>query len=62
MIFVSALIVSRDGQAENNSAKEREARTACLAGDYTLGVRQLSELFVSTQGEVHVAVCAGSDE
>jgi hypothetical protein len=49
VIFVSALIVSRDGQAENNSAKQREARTACLAGDYTQGVRLLSELFVSTK-------------
>jgi len=48
-IFVSALIVSRDGQAEGNSAKVREARTACLAGDYTQGVRLLSELFVSSK-------------
>jgi hypothetical protein len=43
------LIVSRNGQAESGSAKEREARTACLAGDYTLGVRLLSELFVSSK-------------
>ena len=49
VIFVSALIVSRDGQAEDNSAKVREARTACLAGDYTQGVRLLSELFVSSK-------------
>jgi hypothetical protein len=49
VISVLALIVSRDGQAEDNSAKEREARTACLAGDYTQGVRLLSELFVSTK-------------
>jgi hypothetical protein len=49
VIFVSALIVSRDGQAESTSAKEREARTACLAGDYTLGVRLLSELFVASK-------------
>src|SRR5664279_1617332 len=47
--FVSALIVSRDGQAESYGVKEREARTACLAGDYTLGVRLLSELFVSSK-------------
>ena len=47
VIFVSALIVSTNAQAESTSAKEREARTACLAGDYTLGVRLLSELFVS---------------
>jgi hypothetical protein len=49
VVFVSALIVSRDGQAEDNSAKVREARTACLAGDYTQGVRLLSELFVSSK-------------
>src|ERR1019366_2341146 len=49
VIFVSALIVSRDGQAESYGVKEREARTACLAGDYTLGVRLLSELFVSSK-------------
>lgn len=49
VIFVSALTVSREGQAESNSAKEREARTACLAGDYSQGVRLLSELFVSTK-------------
>jgi hypothetical protein len=49
VIFVSALFVSRDGQAESSSAKEREARTACLAGDYSLGVRLLSELFVSSK-------------
>lgn len=29
-------------------AKERRARTACLAGDYAEGVRLLSELFVAT--------------
>jgi hypothetical protein len=49
VIFVSALIVSTNAQAESTSAKEREARTACLAGDYTLGVRLLSELFVSSK-------------
>jgi hypothetical protein len=49
VIFVSALIVSTNAQAESTSAKEREARTACLAGDYTQGVRLLSELFVSSK-------------
>src|ERR1019366_3111823 len=49
VIFLSALFVARDGQAESTSAMEREARTACLAGDYTLGVRLLSELFVSSK-------------
>jgi len=36
------------GSAESVNAKERRARTACLAGDYTEGVRILSELFVAT--------------
>ncbi len=49
VIFASALTVSRDGQAESNGAKEREARTACLAGDYAKGVTLLSELFVATK-------------
>ena len=49
VILVSALIVSRSGQAESVGAKEREARTACLAGDYTKGVTLLSEMFVATK-------------
>jgi tetratricopeptide (TPR) repeat protein len=32
----------------NREAKEKMARTACLAGDYAKGVTLLSELFVST--------------
>jgi hypothetical protein len=47
--LVSALIVSRSGQAESVGAKEREARTACLAGDYAKGVTLLSEMFVATK-------------
>jgi len=49
VLFVSALIVARNAQAESGSAKEREARTACLAGDYIQGVRLLSELFVASK-------------
>jgi len=49
VIFASALLVSTSGRAETKGAKEREARTACLAGDYALGVRLLSELFVATK-------------
>jgi tetratricopeptide (TPR) repeat protein len=41
--------VARSGYAESADAKERRARTACLAGDYAEGVRLLSELFVSTK-------------
>jgi len=49
LVLFSVLLSTRVGRAESNSAKEREARTACLAGDYTLGVRLLSELFVSSK-------------
>lgn len=43
------MFVARSGYAESADAKERRARTACLAGDYAEGVRLLSELFVSTK-------------
>ena len=36
------------GSVESVNAKTRRARTACLAGDYSEGVRLLSELFVAT--------------
>lgn len=48
-IFLSALLMPKNSRAGNDSVKEREARTACLAGDYGLGVRLLSELFVATK-------------
>jgi hypothetical protein len=35
-------------------AQAREARTACLAGDYNKGVTILSELFVSTREPTHI--------
>jgi hypothetical protein len=41
-VAIPALGASRD-------AKEKAARTACLAGDYTKGVTLLSELFVETK-------------
>ena len=48
LVLVSALLAARVGQAESMDAKERKARTACLAGDYAEGARLLSELFVAT--------------
>jgi tetratricopeptide (TPR) repeat protein len=42
------------GSAESVNAKERRARTACLAGDYTEGVRLLSELFVATMNATFI--------
>ena len=46
-ILLSARAVQA-GSVEGVDAKERRARTACLAGDYAEGVRLLSELFVAT--------------
>jgi len=48
-VFLLALpaTASQDAQA-------REARTACLAGDYNKGVTILSELFVSTREPTHI--------
>jgi hypothetical protein len=40
--------------AASRDSKERVARTACLAGDYTKGVTILSELFVSTKEPVYI--------
>ena len=48
LVLVSALLAARTGHAESVDAKERRARTACLAGDHAAGVRLLSELFVTT--------------
>jgi hypothetical protein len=42
------------GRAESVDAKERQARTACLAGDYAEGVRLLSELFVATMNATFI--------
>jgi hypothetical protein len=47
-MVLAVLLTARLGHAANASAKERRARTACLAGDYTEGVKLLSELFVAT--------------
>ena len=47
-MLVPFLLSARPTQAGSTASKERTARTACLAGDYTRGVQLLSELFVST--------------
>jgi len=49
LVLVPVLLFARVGFAESRDAKERTARTACLAGDYAQGVRLLSELFVATK-------------
>jgi hypothetical protein len=40
--------------AANRSAQEREARKACLSGDYARGVTILSDLFVSFKENVYI--------
>lgn len=35
-------------------SKEREARKACLEGDFTKGISILSELFVDTKNPIHI--------
>ena len=39
---------------ETREAKEREARKACLEGDYAKGVSMLSELFLDTRSSVYI--------
>jgi tetratricopeptide (TPR) repeat protein len=48
------LLAARAAQARDVDAKERAARTACLAGDYVKGVAILSELFVSTNDSNYI--------
>jgi tetratricopeptide (TPR) repeat protein len=44
----SLLFVAQVSHASDTAAKERAAKTACLAGDFAKGVEILSELYVST--------------
>ena len=48
LVLFSLLLAVRIVHADATSAKERTARTACLAGDHAKGVQLLSELFVKT--------------
>jgi hypothetical protein len=48
LLLLVSIFFARSGYAESPAAKERRARTACLAGEYSEGVRLLSELFVAT--------------
>jgi Flp pilus assembly protein TadD len=46
--------VVRTAQATDVNAKERVAKTACLAGDFAKGVAILSELYVTTNDEAFI--------
>ena len=48
VVALATALVAFPAFGANREAKEKTARTACLAGDYSKGVTLLSELFVST--------------
>jgi hypothetical protein len=48
------LLASSSAIAASRGAKERAARTACLAGDYAKGATILSELFVETKDATYI--------
>jgi hypothetical protein len=54
----SCLLVARTGRAENQAgqvdSKERDARKACLSGDYARGVQILTELFVDSNDPTYI--------
>jgi tetratricopeptide (TPR) repeat protein len=54
MLVVALLFCAAAPAAASEDARAREARTACLAGDYTRGVTILSELFVNTQVSTYI--------
>jgi Flp pilus assembly protein TadD len=48
-IFLVSLLMAGTAWADDVGRREDEARTACLAGDYSKGVAILSQLFVKTR-------------
>jgi hypothetical protein len=49
LLASTCLFISPSAQAASRQAQEREARKACLSGDYPKGVTILSDLFVDTK-------------
>jgi hypothetical protein len=49
LFLLAGLFATSPARAANREAKERMARTACLAGDYSKGATVLSQLFVETK-------------
>ena len=49
ILALASAFVAIPAFGANREAKEKAARTACLAGDYAKGVTLLSELFVETK-------------
>jgi tetratricopeptide (TPR) repeat protein len=54
LVLATVLLPAASARAAGIEAKERLARTACLAGDYAKGVALLSELFVSTLNPTYI--------
>jgi hypothetical protein len=54
LLLVIFLVPTRLVHAGEAEAKEREARMACLSGDYIKGVTILSELFVDTKSAAFI--------
>jgi tetratricopeptide (TPR) repeat protein len=54
VVAACLFLAARAAQAREADAKERAAKTACLAGDYVKGVGLLSELYVSTTAPVYI--------
>jgi hypothetical protein len=54
LLLIPSLLAAPLARAANMEGKEREARTACLAGDPTKGVQLLSELFVDTKEPTYI--------
>jgi hypothetical protein len=53
-VLVPVLLTAWSSQAETVQAKERQARVACLKGDYATGIEILSELFVTTKNPAFI--------
>jgi hypothetical protein len=52
--LLAGILSTSPARAANREARERMARTACLAGDYAKGVTILSELFVQTNDPTYI--------
>jgi hypothetical protein len=53
-LVVLLLLASSPVLAANRQAQERQARKACLTGDYASGVAILSDLFLDTKNPIHL--------
>jgi hypothetical protein len=60
-VTMSALLVAPayagNRATQERQAKERQARAACLSGDYTKGVSILAQLFVTTKDPIDSYTC-----